>query len=376
MTHCSSTILFYAPLSNQHNDNVSGDKIIAASFVKLFEGLGYKVLTPSIFSSRESKGLASLQTRIVDASCQEIMRIEDSLKSEKPILWVTYHHYHKAPDLLGSVIAEKFNIPYMLIEASLNPRERHGDWSVFYPFVEKALQKADVILSLNPKDALILDQEGYGEKNIHFPLMMQSQFFQQIDKWLSREFIADKYSLDANKPWILVVAQMRKHKKYDSYVYLKVSLDLMNNQDYELLIIGSGGKESDIRHCFNAVKQVHFLGIIEPKDMPVYYAASDIFAWPGLGEAMGMVYLEAQAMGLPVVMDQGSGGRHFVVLNETGFVVQGKQEYARHLDILLNEGMLRQKMVRKAQNFVRENYRIEIAEEKMKECLNACNFYK
>ncbi|MDP1974351.1 MAG: hypothetical protein Q8K37_00090, partial [Alphaproteobacteria bacterium] len=181
MTHCSSTILFYAPLSNQHNDNVSGDKIIAASFVKLFETLGYKVLTPSIFSSRESKGLPTVQRAIIDAACHEIARIEDFLKSEKPILWVTYHHYHKAPDLLGSVIAEKFNIPYMLIEASLNPRERHGDWSVFYPFVEKALQKADVILSLNPKDALILDQEGYGRKNIHFPLIMQPQFFQQID---------------------------------------------------------------------------------------------------------------------------------------------------------------------------------------------------
>ncbi|MDP1724912.1 MAG: glycosyltransferase family 4 protein [Alphaproteobacteria bacterium] len=369
MTHCSSTILFYAPLSNKHNDHVSGDKIIAASFVKLFEGLGYKVLTPSTFSSRESKGLASVQSIIIDAACHEIERIEGLLKFEKPILWVTYHHYHKAPDLLGSVIAEKFNIPYMLIEASLNPAERCGDWRIFYPFVEKALQKADVILSLNPKDKEIIDQKGYGEKNILFPLMMQSQFFQQIDKRVSRQFIADKHSLDVNKSWILVVAQMREHKKYDSYIYLKESLDLLNNQNYELLIIGAGEKESVIRYCFSAMKQAYFFGVIEPKDMPIYYAASDIFAWPGLREAMGMVYLEAQSMGLPVVMDQRSGGRYFMQPNETGFVVHDNQEYAVHLDMLLNDGMLRQKMGRNAQDFVREKYRFEIAEEKMKECL-------
>ncbi|MDP1974612.1 MAG: glycosyltransferase family 4 protein, partial [Alphaproteobacteria bacterium] len=143
------------------------------------------------------------------------------------------------------------------------------------------------------------------------------------------------------------------------------------NQNYELLIIGSGEKQSAIRYCFSVVKQVHFLGIIEPKDMPVYYAASDVFAWPGLGEAMGMVYLEAQSMGLPIVMDQRSGGRYFMQPNKTGFVLRDNQEYAVHLDILLNDGALRQKMGVRAQDFVRENYRIEIAEEIMKRCLRA-----
>jgi glycosyltransferase involved in cell wall biosynthesis len=375
LTHCSSTILFYAPLSDASVENISGDKIIAASFVKLFERLGYTVLKPSTFSSREPKGLPSVQEAIIDAASHEIARIEDLLKFEKPILWVTYHHYHKAPDLLGPVLAKKLNMPYLLIEASLNPKERHGDWSVFYPFVEKAFQKADVILSLNPKDELILDQAEYGRKNIHFPLIMQPQFFQQIDKDLVRQFIADKYSLDIGKPWILVVAQMREHKKYDSYIYLKESLDLMNNQYYELLIIGSGEKESAIRHCFSAMKQAHFFGVIESKEMPIYYAASDVFAWPGLGEAMGMVYLEAQVMGLPIVLDQRSGGRYFMQPNETGFLTIGTQEYARHLYMLIKDTVLRQKMGRKAQDFVDKNYRIEIAEEMMKKCLRKFNFY-
>lgn len=373
MTHCSSTILFYAPLSNQHNIDLSGDKIIAASFVNLFEILGYKVLTPSIFSSRESKGLSHIQAKIIEEAQEEIVRIEYSLKSEKPILWVTYHHYHKAPDLLGPVIAEKFNIPYILIEASLNPKERYGNWSVFYPFVEKALQKVDVILSLNPKDALILGQNGYGGKNSHFPLMIQPQFFEQIDKPTSRQFIADKYSLDINKPWILVVAQMREHKKYDSYMYLKESLGLLKNQDYELLIIGSGEKKSAITHCFSAVKQAYFFGVIEPKDMPVYYAASDVFAWPGLREAMGMVYLEAQAMGLPVVMDQRSGGCYFIEINETGFIARNKHEYAYCLEILLKDNILKEKMGSNAAEFVLKNYRMDVIKEKMRIILNQNN---
>lgn len=370
MTHCSSTILFYAPLSNQEHHNVSGDKIIANQFIILFESLGYHVLMPSTFSSRELKGLAHVQKTIIDAAEAEIIRVEYLLECSKPLFWVTYHHYHKAPDLLGPVLAEKLNIPYILIEASLNPAERHGNWSIFYPYVEKAIQKANLILSLNLKDEKVLKTHGFEDKSILFPLMIHSQYMQKIDKQAVRQKLAARYLLDIEKPWILVIAQMRAHKKYDSYVYLKETLALVEDQDYELLIIGSGEKEIDIRVHFHSIKQTHFLGFVEPFELPIYYAASDIFAWPGLKEAMGMVYLEAQSMNLPIIMDHQSGGRYFIETNETGFIAKNKQEYAYYLEVLLKDIILRKRMGSNAAAFVLKNYSIDIAKQKMKEVLN------
>jgi len=42
------------------------------------------------------------------------------------------------------------------------------------------------------------------------------------------------------------------------------------------------------------------------------YAIADIFIWPGVDEAYGMVYLEAQANGLPVVAEDHPGPRSVV----------------------------------------------------------------
>ena len=40
-----------------------------------------------------------------------------------------------------------------------------------------------------------------------------------------------------------------------------------------------------------------------------YYSAADVFVFPGIDESLGMVYLEAQSCGLPVVAFRNAGVR-------------------------------------------------------------------
>jgi glycosyltransferase involved in cell wall biosynthesis len=40
---------------------------------------------------------------------------------------------------------------------------------------------------------------------------------------------------------------------------------------------------------------------LEHQELLALMARSDVLAWPGIGEAYGITYLEAQACGLPVV---------------------------------------------------------------------------
>ena len=46
--------------------------------------------------------------------------------------------------------------------------------------------------------------------------------------------------------------------------------------------------------------RVIFTGLIPREKLAGFYSAGDVFAFPGFNEALGMVYLEAQAAGLPV----------------------------------------------------------------------------
>ncbi len=64
------------------------------------------------------------------------------------------------------------------------------------------------------------------------------------------------------------------------------------------------------------------------EDMPAVYAAGNVFALPcrtrlgGLEpEALGIVFLEAAASGLPIVVGDSGGAAETVVPGETGYVV-------------------------------------------------------
>lgn len=52
----------------------------------------------------------------------------------------------------------------------------------------------------------------------------------------------------------------------------------------------------------SAPQNVHFVGQIDFKDMPKYYAASDAFMLPSEQETFGLVIVEAAAAGLPIVL--------------------------------------------------------------------------
>ncbi len=120
-----------------------------------------------------------------------------------------------------------------------------------------------------------------------------------------------------------------------------------------LVLVGRGGYERRLRVLAQASGEgVVFTGALPHADMVDLLAAADVFAMPartrGKGldvEGLGIVYLEAQACGVPVVAGR-SGGAPETVTPETGFVVDGRDldELAVALDRLLGDGVLRSRM--------------------------------
>lgn len=77
-------------------------------------------------------------------------------------------------------------------------------------------------------------------------------------------------------------------------------------KDAELILIGTGPLEDKIRKKVeekNLVDYVHFLG--NRKDMDRIYQAMDVFIFPSLFEGLGIVAIEAQAAGIPIVCSEG-----------------------------------------------------------------------
>lgn len=105
-----------------------------------------------------------------------------------------------------------------------------------------------------------------------------------------------------------------------------------------LLIAGAGPMATRLRTRVDALglgADVTLAGPVGPEALPAVHAAADVFAMPcrtrlgGLDvEGLGIVYLEAQASGTPVLAGRSGGAPESVVDGETGLVTDGRSPAA------------------------------------------------
>lgn len=149
-------------------------------------------------------------------------------------------------------------------------------------------------------------------------------------------------------PILLFVGRLRYYKGL--HILLE-ALTLMRVEAI-LLIIGVGPEQQRLQaqtRVLGLADRVHFLGEVSDSDLPHFYAAADVFVLPShlRAEAFGIVQLEAQAAGLPVVCSElGTGTSYVTRHGVTGFTVPPAHPGAlsRALDVLLANPTLAQRM--------------------------------
>lgn len=75
-------------------------------------------------------------------------------------------------------------------------------------------------------------------------------------------------------------------------------------QSLKLLVLGAGPEEGKLKNLAKELEvadRVEFLGNIANEELPKYLAQADIFVRPSRSEGLGSSFLEAMAMGLPVI---------------------------------------------------------------------------
>ena len=102
-----------------------------------------------------------------------------------------------------------------------------------------------------------------------------------------------------------------------------------------LVIVGGGPHRETLQklaHDCGVAKHVTFTGNVPAAELPAHYALADVFAMPcrtrGAGmdvEGLGIVFLEASAVGVPVIAGQSGGAPETVQHNKTGLVVDGRE---------------------------------------------------
>ncbi len=248
--------------------------------------------------TRDGDGDVAVQKGLIEQADQEVTRL---VKTGGWDAWVSYHNYYKAPDLIGPKVCSALDIPYHLIEASRSPKRLLGPWATFAKLADEASDAAAVIYYFTHRDQPFLQvAKPAGQQLVH------------LKPFLDRDAVPVVTPSRGGKS-MLAVGMFRSGDKLDSYTNLANALTALSGTDSTLKIIGAGAAEHEIRTLFAPFgDRVTFLGELSQSAVLKKMEQADVFIWPGVNEAFGMVYLEAQAMGTPVVAENRVGVRDVV----------------------------------------------------------------
>nr|MDJ0621814.1 glycosyltransferase family 4 protein [Desulfocapsaceae bacterium] len=283
--------------------------------------------------------------------------------NKRPDIWLTYHSYYKAPDVIGPLCCRLLNIPYVIFQGiySTKRRKKIKTWAGFY-LNRMALCQAVCIFSNKRPDYKNLQRLVPADRLMYIaPGLHPSEFTFDAEarKKIRLELHAD------NRLVVMTAAMFRPGVKTRGVLQVIESCGRLVAKGYDplLLIAGDGiEKEKIIQAATDALgESAVLLGRLSRGAMKDYYSGADIFAFPGIEESLGMVFLEAQACGLPVVACSDWGASEAVVDGETGLLSRAAEKHIfdHHLEQLAGDEDLRRRMGKAAAHHVRQIHDIE-----------------
>lgn len=180
-----------------------------------------------------------------------------------------------------------------------------------------------------------------------------------------------------NKKVIVSVGRLVHRKGQDKLIEAMPRI-LEQEPETVLLIVGEGPYKDHLTRLTKKLKIedcVRFVGRLQYDDLPRYLRLGDIFAMPSRSrffglevEGLGIVYLEASSVGIPVLGGASGGAPDAVIHGETGLVVDGRdvEAIAASAISMLSNPQLLQKMGKRGREWAVEKWSWELWGERFK----------
>ncbi|MFS8069943.1 MAG: glycosyltransferase family 4 protein [Byssovorax sp.] len=363
-------IAFYAPLKSPTHPVPSGDRLIARTLITSLQRAGHEVSLALRLRTWDGAGDALRQRRIARIGRALGDRLVARYRrdpSGAPELWFTYHVYHKAPDWTGPAVSAALRIPYVVAEGSVAPKQRDGRWRDGHAAAVDALRAADEVICLNPRDVpgVAGVREGMRPPAGLAPFLDVEAFLSAPGGDEISDASALAEALPRDSPRLIAVAMMRRGGKLDSYRVLAKSLTRLVHLPWHLVVAGDGEAREDVHAAFAhfAPGRIHFTGTIPRATLRGLLATCDVFLWPAVAEVIGMVLVEAQACGVPVIAGHGPGVAAVVADGIGGILVPAGDDaaFASALEALLADPARRHAMASRAREDVRGRHDLPAA---------------
>jgi phosphatidylinositol alpha-1,6-mannosyltransferase len=272
---------------------------------------------------------------------------------------------------VGLYVKKEFRIPYVVytydtidVEQPLNGKDSR--------IAKEILENAEKVVCISSfmKEKLI--QIGIAEEKVVMvnPGVDTKRF---VPKKPS-EGIAAKTGFGKNKV-VLTVARLVERKGID-YAIKAFAEVKKEAKDAKFVVVGEGPERNDLERLAGELglkEDVIFAGAIGDDELVDYYNACDLFVLPSIvndkefqSEGFGIVFLEANACGKPVVGTRTAGIIDAVDDNRTGLLVEQKNtgQLAAAMKKILSDGKLAKKMGENGRKRAIDKFDWEVVAEK------------
>ncbi len=281
-------VAMITPMKPPDSPVPSGDRTFARLIDAALRAGGHTVIHPSRFTTWH--GAPDEFARLEEAAPAALAAaVAELARTGPPDAVITYHNYHKAPDLLGPGIAARFGVPYAIVEASRAPRRAQGPWAAGFAAADAALAAADALGAVTRRDGPAL-RAFAPDKVTDFPPFIDTAPFAPLTE-------AER---GGDGRLIVSAAMMRPGRKADSLRVLADAFAIVARAlpDVRIRVAGDGLERAALAPLF---PEGALVGRLDQPALAALFAAGDVFVWPAIDEPFGFVFLEAQAAGLPVV---------------------------------------------------------------------------
>lgn len=242
---------------------------------------------------------------------------------------------------LGQRLRTTRGLPYTVVA--------HGTGEILLParvpFARRALRNvltsADLVFPVSDFTRQAVDDVAGGEANT--VIVPPSVDVERFSLEVSGGAVRAQYGLAADFV-VLFVSRLVKRKGADVLIRAVGGVP-----DVVALIVGAGSERASLERLareVGAADRVILAGGVGDAELPSYYAAADCFCMPcterygGLEtEGFGVVYLEAQASGLPTIAGNCGGSSEAVEQGVTGLVLDepSPRHVKRALELFLKD---------------------------------------
>ena len=221
------------------------------------------------------------------------------------------------------------------------PFKRLGRWLV-RKLVKRRLRKAKTVIVPTAKVEDSLRSYGMKQPMVIIPSGIDlSQHKVRIAE-AEREARREALAIPKNARVIINLGRLGTEKNVDELIgyYKKIE---PSYPDLYFLIVGDGPAKEKLEAEAKELAQrgkIIFTGMVNPKEVHLYYQLGDIFVSASTSETQGLTYVEAMANGLPLVCRRDDCLRGVLVDGENGYSYEAEDEFCARLLRLLEDSEL------------------------------------